>query len=150
MALGVCQPCIGVCATHVDTCLQVGEAAGAWQHVEAPTEPISAAFNRSASDESDRGIGFSNRSTEAPDLDFESYGGAGRVNIVAGTFSDAWGHVAALMAVFPPYNDRSGDDLSIGGGLYPRRFLESRFRRSWWLGRAWWHVGNPAEHSSDA
>ena len=32
--------------------------------------------------------------------------------------------VAAPMAVFPPYNDRSGDDLPIGAGLCPRRCLE--------------------------
>ena len=48
----------------------------------------------------------------------------GRVNSVAGSFSGAWGCVVALMAVFPPYNDRSGDNLSIGGGLCPRRCLE--------------------------
>ena len=197
MALGVCRPCIGMCHAHVDTCSQVGEAAGAWQRVEAPTEPISTAFDRSTSNESDRGVGFSNRSTEAPNLDFESYGSTGHVNIVVETFSDAWGRVATLkaanpppnsrsaseefdggpacsnrsskasylgfercggargvkivtgtfsgvwrriaapMAVFPLYNDRSGDDLFVGGGLYPRRCLECRFRRSWWLGRAW-------------
>ena len=48
----------------------------------------------------------------------------GRVNSVTGSFSGAWGRVTAPMAVFPPYNDRSRDDLSIGGSLCPKRCLE--------------------------
>uniref|UniRef100_A0A2N9HVQ8 Uncharacterized protein n=1 Tax=Fagus sylvatica TaxID=28930 RepID=A0A2N9HVQ8_FAGSY len=65
-----------------------------------------------------------------------------RVNIVSDTFSGAWRRVTSSMEVFPPYNGRSGGDLSIGGGLGPSRCLERRFRRSWWLGCAWWRVGN--------
>jgi hypothetical protein len=53
-----------------------------------------------------------------------------RVNIVSDTFSGAWRRVISSMEVFPPYNDRSGGDLSIGGGLGPSRCLERRFRRS--------------------
>ena len=64
------------------------------------------------------------------------------MSIVVGTVSGAWRRVISPMEVFPPYNDRSGDDLSVGGGLGLSRCLERRFRRSWWLGRAWWRVGS--------
>ena len=47
-----------------------------------------------------------------------------RVNNVACFFSGAWEHVACPMEFFPPYNDRSENDLSVGGGLGPSRFLE--------------------------
>ena len=46
------------------------------------------------------------------------------VNSISGSFSSAWGHLAVAMTVFPPYNDRSGDDLSVGGGSCPSRCLE--------------------------
>ena len=59
-----------------------------------------------------------------------------RVNSVAGFFSGAWRRVTSALEFFPLYNDRSEDDLSVGGGLGPSRFLERRFRRKWWLGRA--------------
>jgi hypothetical protein len=55
---------------------------------------------------------------------------------------DTWRRVPPPITIFPPYNDRSGDDLSVGGGLDLSRCLEQRFQRSWWLGRAWWHVGS--------
>ena len=73
-----------------------------------------------------------------------------RVNSVAGFFSGAWRRVTSALEFFPPYNDRSEDDLSVGGGLGPSRFLERRFWRKWWLGCAWWRVGRPAEYSNGA
>ena len=41
------------------------------------------------------------------------------------------------MAIFPLYNDRLGDDLSIDGGVCLKRCLECLFQRLWWLSRAW-------------
>ena len=46
------------------------------------------------------------------------------MSIVVGIVSGAWRRVISPMEVFPPYNDRSGDDLSIGGGLGLSRCLE--------------------------
>ena len=64
-----------------------------------------------------------------------------RMNNVAGFFSSTWERVTSPMEFFPSYNDRSEDDLSVGGGLGPSRFLEHRFRKKWWLSRSWWRVG---------
>jgi hypothetical protein len=75
------------------------------------TDLILSEINRSVDEECRGGANFSNRSSEAPDLGFERCGGAGRVNIVAGTFSGARRHVISPMEVFPPYNDRARDDL---------------------------------------
>ena len=72
------------------------------------------------------------------------------VNSVAGFFSGAWERVTSPMEFFPPYNDRSEDDLSVGGGLGARKFLERRFQRKWWLGRSWWRVGSLADHTRGA
>jgi hypothetical protein len=115
---------------------------GAWGRVQPPMEAFPPPNGRSSSKESKSGAIFLNRSWEAPVLSFKRCGGTRRVNIVAGTFSGAWRRVVSPMEVFPPYNNRSGDDLSVGGGLGLSRCLERRFRRSWWLGRAWWRVGS--------
>ena len=80
MVLGVCWPCIGVCRTHADTCSHVGERPKCRRRVADLTEPISVTIDRSASEEANRGTGFSNRSLEAPNLGFKRCGGVGRVN----------------------------------------------------------------------
>uniref|UniRef100_A0A2N9ECD0 Uncharacterized protein n=1 Tax=Fagus sylvatica TaxID=28930 RepID=A0A2N9ECD0_FAGSY len=90
---------------------------GAWGRVQPPMEAFPPPNGRSSSKESKSGAIFLNRSWEAPVLSFERCGGTRRVNIVAGTFSGAWRRVVSPMEVFPPYNNRSGDDLSVGGGL---------------------------------
>uniref|UniRef100_A0A2N9ERA8 Uncharacterized protein n=1 Tax=Fagus sylvatica TaxID=28930 RepID=A0A2N9ERA8_FAGSY len=106
--------------------------------MQSPMEAIPTANNISSTEESERGASFLNRSWEALVMGFERCSGARRVIIVSGTFSGVWRRIISSMEVFPPYNDRSGDDLSVGGGLGPSRCLERGFRRSWWLGRAWW------------
>jgi hypothetical protein len=97
-----------------------------------PTDPILQEISRSVDEECRGGATLSNWSSKAPDLGFERCGSAGHVNIVAETFSSAWRRVTSPMEAFPLYNDRSGDDLSVSGGLGPSKCLERRFRRSWW------------------
>ena len=102
------------------------------QCVADPTDPILKEISRSVDEECRGGATLSNWSLEAPNLGFERCDSTGCVNIVAETFSGTWRRVISPMEAFPLYNDRSGDDLSVGGGLGPSRCLERRFRRSWW------------------
>uniref|UniRef100_A0A2N9FGV6 DOMON domain-containing protein n=1 Tax=Fagus sylvatica TaxID=28930 RepID=A0A2N9FGV6_FAGSY len=86
------------------------------QCVADSTKPISAAIDRSAFNEANRGASFSNRSTKAPDLGFERCGSVGRVN-----------HEFR----------RSSDDLSIGVGGCLMRRLEARVPRLESYCQAW-------------
>ena len=73
-----------------------------------------------------------------------------RVNSVAGFFFDTSECVTSPMEFFPSLNDRSEDNLSVGGGLGPSRFLERRFRRKWWLSHTWWRMGSLTKHTRGA
>ncbi len=91
--------------------------------------------------------GLSFWSQEARVLGFEPCSGAGARE--QRRWLLLW-RVSSLMEFFPPYKDRLEDDLSVGGGLGPSRFLERQFRRKWWLGCSWWRVGSQADHTKGA
>jgi hypothetical protein len=128
VAEGVCQPCIGVCRAHADTCLRVGEAGGALPARGGACSLRWRRFHRQMVDRPERSPKWlplcrfgawklvfwaSNRAAALE-----------RVNSVAGFFSSAWERMSSPLEFFPPYNDRSEDDLSVGGGLDPSRCLE--------------------------
>ena len=150
-----CARSVVACASHMllraCACWRVeysaGVPIGSWRRVKTPMTAIPTPNDRSAGENSDDGAAFWIGARKTPLLIVQAAAARERS---AGVPIGAWRRVPPLMAVLPPYNDRSGDDLSIGGGLDLSRCLERRFRRLWWLGRAWWRVGSPAEYSNGA
>ena len=87
--------------------------AGAWQRIRPPTKAIPPPNGRSAGGEFGRAIDPPFWSLEARVLGFEQCGGEGAREKMAEPLAGAWRRVPPPMAIFPPYNDISGDDLSL-------------------------------------